>query len=131
MKEIIERIKEKTKLYHAAGCSVEQIIAAERQLGLRFSDEYRNYVLQYGAISFGAHEFTGLNVDAYIDVIAVTKQEREARDRFPLDCIVVQQLGIEGLILVQDEDGVVYQLDETDQRKYVADSFAAYLTTLL
>jgi len=131
MKAVIEQIEKQFRLFQAKGCSVEQVMEAERQLGLRFSDEYRNYVLDYGAFSFGSQEFTGLNVDSYINVTDVTLQERGLRDEFPADCYVLQQLGIDGLITLQHQSGTVYQMDESGASSKIADSFSGYLATLL
>jgi len=131
MKTIIEQIEQQFRLFHAAGCSVEQVMEAEEQLGLRFADEYRNYIMKYGAISFDSHEFTGLNVDSYINVTDVTLQERELRDKLPADCYVVQQVGIEGLVILQHQSGAVYQLDEAGNCSRIADSFNGYLAALL
>ncbi len=131
MKTVIEQIEQQFRLFHAAGCSVEQVMEAEKQLGLWFADEYRNYVLKYGAISFGSQEFTGLNVEPYINVIDVTLQERGLRDKLPPDYYVVQQLGIEGLVILQHQCGAVYQMDESGNSSRIADSFSGYLETLL
>lgn len=131
MDKLKAEIEQQYRLFHAKGCSVEQVIAAEKQLGLQFPDEYRRYVLEYGAISFGSHEFTGLNVEEHIDVVQVTLLERSVRESLPADCIVVQLLGIEGLTIIQDSDGAIFQIDEAGRRERIADSFAVYIRSLL
>lgn len=131
MRTIIEQIEKKQKLFHSKGSSIDQVIAAEKHLGLKFSDEFRNYVLQYGAISFGSHEFTGLNVEDYINVVSVTLEERKVRSDFPQEAVVIEQLGIEGITIVQDAAGTVYELNEAGESKQIANSFAQYLESLL
>ena len=131
MKTTIEQIQQKYKLFHAAGCSVDQVVEAEKALNLKLSDEYRRYVLDYGAISFDSYEFTGLNVDGYLNVVEVTLQERNLRSDFPQNGFVVQQLGIEGIIIVQDETGAVFEMNEAGGQHQIANSFAEYIESLL
>lgn len=131
MKKLISEIEKKYKVYRAAGCTADAVIAAEKSLGVRFSEEYRNYVMEYGAISFGPNEFTGLAVDDYIDVVTVTKREKELNQAFPKNSIVIQNLGIEGIIIIQDEDGTIYQMDESGKKKFAANGFVDYLKTII
>ncbi|MGX7096015.1 SMI1/KNR4 family protein [Gemella bergeri] len=57
MKEFIKKIE---NLYTAKGATEEQIIAAEKDLNLTFPVEYREYLKEFGAISFYGTELTGL-----------------------------------------------------------------------
>ncbi|MCX4317907.1 MAG: SMI1/KNR4 family protein, partial [Lachnospiraceae bacterium] len=83
MSAILEEIKEIPKLYHTTGCSAEQLTKAEAELGMTFPTEFREYVQKYGAISFYKTEWTGLQVEGYLNVIEATKQERELNPAFP------------------------------------------------
>lgn len=105
------------KLYKSKGCKDEQIIEAQKELNVKFAEEYVTYLKTYGAISFYGTEITGLNVDEYINVINVTLQEREADKEFPLGCIVIENTGFEGLLILQSEDGSIYDWNKGKREK--------------
>ena len=63
MASIVEKLNEIPQMYHAKGCTDEQIQNAEQALGISFPEDFQAYVKAYGAISFYATEWTGLNVD--------------------------------------------------------------------
>lgn len=126
MSAIIEKISKIEKLYHAKGCTFTQIKEAQAELGITFPEEYMDIVKEYGAISFYGTEWTGLNVDDYLNVVSVTKQEREVNSSFPSDCFVLENQGIDGLIVICNEAGEVYSLQYSKVEK-IHDSIASYL----
>lgn len=126
MSSIIEKINKIEKLYHAQGCTFKQIKEAQAELGITFPEDYMDIVKEYGAISFYGTEWTGLNVDDYLNVVSVTKQEREMNSSFPLDCFVLENQGIDGLIVICNEAGEVYSLQYSKIEK-IHDSIAGYL----
>ena len=102
MDNIVDKIKTISKLYHASGCSADQIDDAQKLLNLTFPEDYVNYVKEYGAISFYRTEWSGLNVTGYLNVVENTIQERKLNPDFPDDCFVIENLGIDGKIVVED-----------------------------
>lgn len=109
MLNTIKKIEEKFKLYKTIGASKELITEAERQLNLSFSEDYKEYLLMFGAISFDSTELTGLNVDGYANVVSVTLKETQRNKSFPKESIVIENTGIEGLLILQQPDGTVYE----------------------
>lgn len=126
MSAIIEKIGKIEKLYHAKGCTFKQIKEAQTALGITFPEEYMDIVKAYGAISFFGTEWTGLNVDEYLNVVSVTKQERELNSSFPTDCFVLENQGIDGLIVIANEAGQVFSLQFAKVEK-IHDSISGYL----
>lgn len=126
MSSIIEKINKIEKLYHAKGCSFKQIRDAQSELGITFPEEYVDVVKEFGAISFFGTEWTGLNVDDYLNVVSVTKEEREINSSFPSDCFVLENQGIDGLIVICNEAGEVFSLQYSKIEK-IHDSLAGYL----
>lgn len=126
MSAIIEKIKKIDKLYHAKGCTTKQIMEAQKELGLTFPDEYVDIIKEYGTISFYGTEWTGLNVDEYLNVVSVTKQEKEMNNAFPADCFVLENQGIDGLIVIANEAGQVFILQFSKIEK-IHDSISSYL----
>ncbi|TOK42983.1 hypothetical protein CGI20_04245 [Vibrio parahaemolyticus] len=109
MLNTIKKIEEKFKLYKTKGASEELIAEAERQLNLSFPEDYKEYLLMFGAISFGSTELTGLNVDGYANVVSVTLKEAQRNKSFPKGSIVLENTCIEGLLILQEPDGEVYE----------------------
>ena len=126
MSAIIEKIGKIEKLYHAKGCTFKQIKDAQIELGITFPEEYIDIVKKYGAISFYGTEWTGLNVDDYLNVVTVTKQERDLNSAFPSDCFVLENQGIDGLIVICNEAGQVFSLQYSKVDK-IYDSISGYL----
>ena len=126
MSNIITKIKGTPNLYHATGCTTRQLKEAQNELGIEFPEEYIDYVKEYGAISFYGTEWTGLNVDGYLNVVEATKQERELNSTIPVDCFVVENQGIEGIIIISDGKGLIYSL-QYGNKKLLCESLLEYL----
>ena len=130
MKMTIEELKAKTKLFQVGTVSQEEINNAEKKLNLHFSEEYKSYLSNYGAISFGSHEITGLGVSGYLNVVTATEKERNLGGDFPKDCILLENNGIDGILTIMDEKGFVYSFDGTKKRQ-IASSFTNFLKGLI
>ena len=126
MKTIIEKINTIKNLYHAKGCTYKQIKDAQEKLEIIFPDDYIDILREYGAISFHGTEWTGLNVDDYLNVVSVTEKEREMNNSFPSDCFVLENQGIDGLIVICNEAGEVFNLQYSKIEK-IHDSISSYL----
>lgn len=126
MSNIISKINSIEKVFHAKGCSDNQIKEAEKELGFSFPEEYVLYVKEYGAISFFATEWTGLNVGGRINVVDATKQERELNSDFPSDCFVLENQAIDGIVTVANSEGKVFTV-QYDKVESLCDSISEYL----
>lgn len=126
MSIIVEKISKIEKLFHAKGCTFKQIKDAQKALGITFPEEYVDIVKEFGAISFYGTEWTGLNVDDYLNVVSVTNRERELNSDFPLGCFVLENQGIDGLLVICDEKGKVYSLRYSKVEK-IHDTISSYL----
>ena len=127
MSKLFEHIK--SKLYYGTGVSVEEVIEAEDKLGIRFHEEYRNYLLEYGVASFGSHEFLGLGGDSYLDVVQETLQECKNNQNFPKNCYIIENLGIDGILILQEEEGTVFEWSNGELKK-IYDSMGEYVESL-
>ena len=123
---MLTKINKIEKLYHTEGCSFKQIKEAQLELGITFPDEYIDIIKKYGAISFYGTEWTGLNVGGYLNVVSATKQEREMNSAFPLDCFVLENQGIDGLIVICNEKGEVFSIQYSKIEK-IHSSISDYL----
>ena len=77
------------------------ISAIEIALGTQLSEDYKAYILKYGVITAKNIEITGACISPRLNVVDVTKREREFSPALPKDCYVISTPGPEGLIIVQ------------------------------
>lgn len=125
MKTAVEILKENG--FKGIGKAEEsQIENAQNELGLKFADEYKDFLRNFKAGSFRGHEFMGIETMAYLNVVNNTEDEREMNDDFPQDCIVIENLGIEGLLTIMDPNGIVYSYINGRKEK-IANSFSEYI----
>lgn len=108
------------------GVSEEEILSAEEKLGLKFSDEYRKYLSKYGTGFFDTMEPTGLNVSKRINVVDVTLFEKGCRE-LPEDVYVVENLGIDGIIIVQNTKGEIFEANMSGNLKKIYNNFLEYI----
>lgn len=88
----------------------EDVIAqAEKELNIVFPGSYKKIIEQYGVISAGTDEIFGLGVGGYLNVVETTKEERTLVNGELDKYIVIQNLGIEGILIVVDENDNVFE----------------------
>ena len=128
MEKIISTIEKLENLRYLEPATNEQIDIAQKQLGLHFSEEFRQYILWYGAISAKGVELTGITASPRLSVVEVTKSEREL-NKIPNDLYVIENIAIEGILLLQSSSGEIYELSQNAkiQKKY--NSICDYLET--
>ena len=124
--DIISYLKEK---YNAIEKPVdeEKITSAESSLGLVFSSEYKSILQEFGQVSVDEHDFTGISETPLFDVVAQTKMLRDKYSDIPNNIYVFEDIGMDGIILCQDGDGILYACQKTGSPVRVADSILEYL----
>ena len=125
--DVIENLKE---LRHLQPASEAEIEAAEQELGVTFAKDYREYVAAYGVISAFGVELTGVTHFPRLSVCNVTQMERESNNLIPSSMYVVDSTGLEGLVILQDQEGVIYSAAPNQEPKRIFDSLADYLESL-
>lgn len=129
---IIEKIKkiEDLDINQKGGASDEQIERAEKRLNLKFSKEYIEYVKEFGAIVFFETEWSGLNIDGYLNVVNMTEDERALNEFFPKKYFVVENIGVDRILIISNEEGKIYSI-QYDKIKFLCDSLSEYLDICL
>ena len=122
-----ELLNTRSDLLHLAAATQENVIKAEQALGVSFSDEYKEYLLSLGVATVGSHEFTGICGSPRLNVVDVTLQERELCGHDCDEMYVVEQEGIDNLVIWQARDGRVYQTIPGSELELIALSLVAYL----
>ena len=126
-KTFIEIIGQSDSFHSLSGVSEEEIRQAENTLGLVFADDYREYLLTYGIASIRGHEFTGLGSSSRLSVVDNTVQEREQHPDLPGTLYVVEQCNIDGLVILQDENGDVFSVAPGLALERISGSLCEYL----
>lgn len=124
---IIDAIKKLENLYFMTGASQKNIEDAEDKLGLKFANEYKIYISEYGAISAKGIELTGATKYKRLNVVDATMQERNLNSNFPKDMYVIENIGIDGILMLQDTKGYIYELHPYSKPTKQYDSLADYL----
>ena len=119
----------KDNLYSSNGVSATDIKSAEDKLGVRFSSDFKDYLKTYGVVSFSSHEFMGLGGDNHLNVVKETLRERKNNSNFPDNCYVIENLGIDGRLILQDNTGKIYELSSSGVRK-ICNSLKEYIGKL-
>jgi hypothetical protein len=123
--DIIEAIKELKGLVSMKPASKDDIAAAEQKLGLSFAPDYRSYLEQYGLISARHIEITGLTEAKRLNVMDVTLSAR-GNSSIPADLYVIEDTGIEGMLVLQNSKGEVFEW-QNGKAKKIFDNLVGYL----
>ena len=109
--------------------SVEPLLIdlAEKKLSLKFSEEFKNYILLFGVASGAGHEFTGIIDSERLNVVTVTEKMR-TKSIVPLNLYVVEEAHIDGIVIWQDEKGAVYQTSPGCEPIKIAASLLEYIS---
>ena len=129
MSNIIQVVNELENLFPLKPATKEDINRIEKELSLSLADEYKEYLLQFGAILADGVELTGVAKSKERDVIQVTQREWEINSTVSHNMYVIENIGIEGIIIWQDESGKVYESRPNHNPVEIANSLAEYLKT--
>lgn len=127
MSKIIDVIKGLENLLPLKPASVEAVENVEIELALPLAEEYKEYLLQYGAIMADDVELTGIAKLKNRDVVQVTQREWAANTKIKHNLYVVENVGIEGIIIWQDGSGKIYESSPNNTAKQISNSLAEYL----
>lgn len=126
MEDIIKTLKDAPDFIGGRGRSDKEIESAEKELGINFAPDYKTYLKEIGLACFDGHELTGICQDPRLDVVHVTKDQRENNPEAP-NCYVIEEADIDGIVIWQDFSGNIYMTVENSRPKLIADSLAAYI----
>lgn len=124
---IVEKIKTIPDLCHLSGCKTNQIKTAQKELDLEFPDEFIDYVMEFGVISFYGTEWTGLNVEGYLNVVEATKNERKLSKDFPQGYFVLENQAINGILILVNSKGAVYSYQSGNKPALICKTMEEYL----
>lgn len=126
MKNLTNELKKISDLVSTKGASNEQIVKAQNKLSLEFSSDFIDYLKEFGLVTFYNVEWQGLNGPEYLNVVESTLQAREIYPDFPVNMFILEDLGFDGLLILLDTKGSVYEWQYGDCKK-IYDSMVEYL----
>lgn len=127
MNSFTQLFSEKKSFRKRQGVTEYQIKEAEKLLELEFSEEYKEYLIAFGAASIYGHEFTGICDAPRLNVVTVTKEEKEFNHFVPQEFYVIEQLNIDGVVIWQCKDGAVYQSIPNGTLEKICESLSEYI----
>ena len=124
---LITLIKQGEDFCSIGATKSSDIDAAERSLGVLFASDYREYAKAFGAATFDGHELTGICSSERLNVVSATERARQIYPNFPSDSYVVEELGYDNAVIIQDKSGCVFCYGPKDKAKKEAKSLLDYL----
>lgn len=128
MSSIITALRSYADLVHLKPAPEAEITKAEKQLSLKFDAEYREYVAEFGAVAANGHELTGVVASKRLSVVDSTKKEWGSNPQIPHTLYAIENTGVDGIIIWQDESGAVYQSVPNSKPRQIAKSLTEYVT---
>lgn len=126
IKTIVESFKRKRC---TGGITVEEIKKAEETLNVKFSSDYIDLLIAYGSLCAKGEEFLGVDENNY-DVVKATIEARNQYSDFPTGMYVVENMAIDGILLIQNTDGAIFTYQPETLVKKINDSLCDYLENL-
>lgn len=123
--ETIKRLKNAMFLSPASNAEVEQ---AEKTLQLKFAQEYKEYVLNFGVATAQGVELTGITNSPRLSVVSVTERERSLSG-IPQNMYVVNCSDVENSVILQDETGTIYEFRQKSLTR-IFSSLSEYISSL-
>lgn len=122
---IVDSLKTKEDAIWGKGVSEKSVKDAEKELGLKFAEDYKEYLLNFGLAMCDGHEFTGIGKAERTNVVAVTKQMRDIHNDVPADWYVLENTNMDLTVIWQDSKGNVYY-----NKKKEFSSFSEFVDTI-
>ena len=110
--------------------SQEEITKKEEALQLKFADEYKEYLAEFGKVSFCRHELTGITSDKRLDVEEITRSDRLFNPNIPSNMYVIEEAYIDDIIYLQNETGKVFISRFNDVPEFAFDSLYEYVKSI-
>ncbi|MCW9699522.1 MULTISPECIES: SMI1/KNR4 family protein [unclassified Avibacterium] len=108
MKELANKFVAKGAIIRPA--NENEILSAERQLGIKFSSEYRDFLSSFGILSYNSDEIYGLGVstDYYLNILNLLKEFKEYNVNIPNNHIPLLDIGDGQYYIYDNNDGKIY-----------------------
>ena len=130
MKDIIQEKKKKKGFDSFGKASDDEILKAEKNLNLKFAKDYKKYLAKFGIAEIEGHEFTGVYNSSRLNVVDVTKKIKNRNTSIGDKLYVVEELNIDNIVILQNENGAIFELLPNNDIKEIFSSFSQYIESL-
>ncbi len=131
MNNIIEIINKLDGLLSLEEVKDFDIIEAENTLKCKFSESYKEYLRNFGVITFGDTEIMGICPSKRLNVVDVTLSERSNNPSFPKDMYIIENTGFDSVFILQNSQGEIFEMQQGKTPKKIHNSLEEYLSTYL
>lgn len=130
MKNILEVLKNKNGFDSFGKANNDEINEAEKILNLKFAEEFKKYLMEFGVAEIEGHEFTGIFKSKRLNVVDVTKKNKDKYNDINDDMYVIEELNIDNIVILQDSKGTIFESTPNSKPKKIFNSFAEYVESL-
>ena len=131
MSNIIFTIKKLPEMESFLPVSNEIIESIEEKLKIKFAEDYKEYLLTFGAVCSDIISISGICDDSYMNVIDLTLDAKSVNEQIPKNFYVIEDIGVDGLVIWQDETGAIYQSIPFRAPEKIYNSLSEYLEYVL
>lgn len=127
MKSIIKIIKNQEFLYHLSGTTEQEISDVEKKLGVKFADDYKDYVKEFGIASFNGHELSGICDFERLNVLNLTLKHKDNIFVEKNHLYVIEEFNNGETTIYQNEDGHIFSVYRDGNLEKIANSLEKYI----
>ena len=129
MSKISDVFSNKKDFYKENGASTEAIENAEKKIGVKFANDYKDYLVNFGSVSCCGHELTGISIDRNLDVVNATLSNYKKNQNVKEPFYVIEETHIDGIVIWQTESGEIFQSDYKGKPMKIYNSLEEYVAT--
>lgn len=130
MSELISYINGVEDKIVTTGAKTAAIKKAQSALKLCFSSDYYELVKEFGCLLIKGETIFGVVDNESYDVVSNTLIEKSRYSDIPNDCYVISSLGIEGVLILQNSLGKVFEYSFGSSLKMISNTLLEYLESL-
>lgn len=112
------------KQTHNYANEVDQIQA---QLDLKFSEDFKQYLINYGQLTINDTELCGVFENSHLSVLKLTNEYKKIIKYDQNDLYVIEVLGFDEIVIWQNSQGEIFQTKAMSAPEKIQNSFVEYL----
>lgn len=114
MSKLVDYINGLSVKENKGSCNEDSIRKAEQELGLVFSEEYKDLLLNFGTASLNYIDILSTINNDHYNVVSKTKELRSVFSNLDANLYVVVDAGVDGVYALQDKNGKIYEINGSD-----------------
>ena len=111
------------------GVGLDEVAKAESDLDVTFSDEYKDYLIEYGEATCLGHELTGICSNNRLNVVDVTEDAKQNGYHVPDGYYAIEDIHIDSMVFFQNAKGEIYSIQPGNEPIFQYESLRDYLSS--